>query len=103
MPPIRSSLSNYYNWLVTTILSLSVVIPSYSYYVEKKLVYVAIIVPSSRQPSFYTKYTQANIQSSYNIQSVSNAKYTRLIILYRRLVPYLTYYRVLYLIRYVLS
>jgi hypothetical protein len=47
MPPIRSSLSNYYNWLVTTILSLSVIIPSYSYYIEKKLVYIIITVPSS--------------------------------------------------------
>jgi hypothetical protein len=77
--------------------------PSYSRYIEKKLVYIAIAVLSSRQPSSYTKCTRVNIQSSYNVQSVSNAKYTRLIILYRRLVPYLTYYRVLYLIYYVLS
>jgi hypothetical protein len=61
MPPIRYSSSNYYNRLVTTILSLSVIIPSYSRYAEKKLVYVAIAAPSGRQPSSYTKYTQVNM------------------------------------------
>jgi len=47
MPPIKSSTSNYYNQLVTFILLLSKVILSYSRYVEKKLVYIAIIAPSS--------------------------------------------------------
>jgi hypothetical protein len=61
MPPIRSSISNYYNRLVTTILSLGVVIPSYSRYIEKKLVYIIIAALSSRQPSSYTKYTRVNI------------------------------------------
>jgi hypothetical protein len=83
---------------VTTILSLGVIIPSYSRYVEKKLVYIAIAALSSRQPSSYTECTRANIQLSCNVQSVSNAEYTRLIILYNRLVPYLICYRVLYLI-----
>jgi hypothetical protein len=98
MPPIKYSSSNYYNRLVTTILSLSVIMPSYSYYTEKKLVCVAIAAPSGRQPSSYTKYTRVNIRSSYNVRSVSNAKYIRLVILYNYLVPYLIYYRVLYLI-----
>ena len=98
MPPIRSSLSNCYNWLVTTILSLGIVIPSYSRYIEKKLVYIAIVTPSDCQPSSYTKYTKLNMRSSYNIRSVSNAKYTRLITLYNCLVLYLIYYRVLGLI-----
>ena len=74
MPPIKSSISNYYNWLVTTILSFSKVILFYSCYTEKKLVYIIIAAPSSRQPSFYTKCTQVNIRSSCNIWSVSNAK-----------------------------
>jgi hypothetical protein len=52
---------------VTTILSLSVIIPSYSYNIEKKLVYIAIAALSSRQPSSYTKYIKLNIQSSYNV------------------------------------
>jgi hypothetical protein len=47
MPPIRSSTSNYYNRLVTTILSLGVVILSYSRYIEKKLVYIIIAAPFS--------------------------------------------------------
>jgi len=42
MPPIRFLLSNYYNRLVVTILSLGKVIPSYSYYIEKKLLYIVI-------------------------------------------------------------
>ena len=42
MPFIRSLLSNYYNWLIITILLLGKVMPSYSCYVEKKLIYVAI-------------------------------------------------------------
>ena len=67
MPPIKYSISNYYNWLVTTILSLSKVILSYSYYTEKKLVYIAIAAPSSCQPFSYTKYMQANIRSSCNV------------------------------------
>jgi hypothetical protein len=98
MPPIRYSSSNRCNWLVTTILSLGVIIPSYSCYIEKKLVYIAIAAPSSRQPSSYAKCTRANMQLSYNVRSVSNAKCARLVILYNRLVPYLIYYRVLYLI-----
>ena len=61
MPPIRSSLSNYYNRLVTTILSLGVVMPSYSRYTKKKLVYVTITAPSSCQPSSYAECTKLNI------------------------------------------
>ena len=67
MPSIRSSILGHYNQLVTIILLLSKVILSYSYYMEKKLVYIIIAAPSSRQPSFYTKYTQVNIRSSYNV------------------------------------
>ena len=58
--------------------------PTYSRYMEKGLVYIAIIALSSCQPSSYTKYIKLNIRSSYNIRLVSNAKYisfTRLYIL----------------------
>jgi hypothetical protein len=72
--------------------------PSYSCYAEKKLVYITIAALSSRQPSSYTKYTRANIRLSCNIRSVSNSKYIYPIILYNLLVPYLIYYKVLYLI-----
>jgi len=61
--------------------------PSYSYCVDKKLVYIAITAPSGRQPSSYAKYTKSNIRSSCDVRSVSNAKYTRFITLNSLLVP----------------
>ena len=79
MPPIRSSASKRYTRVVLTILSLSKVIPTCSRYAKKKLVYVAIVSPSGHQPSSYTKHTKANIRSSYNVRSISNTKYTRLL------------------------
>ena len=58
MPPIRSLLlTSYYTTVVATILLLGKIILSYSRYIEKKLVYVAIAAPSSRQPSFYMECT----------------------------------------------
>ena len=78
MPLIRSLVfkhTTYYFKLVAVILSLNKIMPTYSRYMEKGLVYIAIIAPLSRQPSFYTKYTKLNMRSSYNIKSVSNAKY----------------------------
>ena len=75
MPPIRSLASKYCVYTIVVILSLSEIIPSYSYYKEKKLVYIIIITPSSHQPSFYFKYIKLNIRLSCNIKSVSNAKY----------------------------
>ena len=77
MPPIRSTTSKRRTRIVSTILSLGKVILTYSRYAEKKLVYITIASPSSRQPSSYAKYTKANIRSSYNVRSVSNTKYTR--------------------------
>ena len=77
MPPIRSSTSKRRTRIVLTILSLGKIIPTCSCYTKKKLVYIAIVSPSSRQPSSYTEYIKANIRSSYNVRSVSNAKYTR--------------------------
>ena len=77
MPPIRSTASKRRARIVLTILLLSEVMLTYSRYAEKKLVYITIASPSSRQPSFYAKYIKVNIRSSYNVYSVSNAKYTR--------------------------
>ena len=42
MPLIRSLVSTYYAKLVAVILLLSEIMPSYSYYKEKKLVYIII-------------------------------------------------------------
>ena len=74
MPPIRSLVSAYRAKLVAIILLFSEIMPSCSRCEEKKLVYIAITAPFSRQPSFYIKYTKSNIRSSCNVKSVSNTK-----------------------------
>ena len=75
MPPVRFSVFKYYTNIVAVILSLSKIMPSCSYYKEKKLVYITILTLFSYQPSFYIKYTKSNIRLSCNIKSVSDAKY----------------------------
>ena len=82
MPPIRSLASECYIYTVTLILLLGVIMPIYSYYTEKKLVYVIIITLFSCQPFSCFKYIKLNIRSSYNIKSVSNIEYIFLISLY---------------------
>ena len=60
MPPIRSlafKRTTYYFKLVAVILLLSKIIPTYSHYIEKGLVYIIIIALLGRQSSFYIKYT----------------------------------------------
>ena len=97
MPPSIASI--YCTALVTLILSISEVMPSCSYYIKKGLVYIAIVALSSHQSSSYTKYTKANIYLSCNVYSVSNTKYIYCPILFSHLVPCLSYYKVLDLIR----
>ena len=85
MPSVRSLVSKrvaYCFKLVAVILLLSKIMPTYSYYAEKGLVYIAIIASLDCQPFFYTKYTKSNMRSSCNIKLVSNAKYIFLIHLY---------------------
>ena len=74
MPFIRSSASKRRAYIVTVILLLSKIMPTYSRCMLKGLVYIAIIAFLSRQPSSYIKYTKLNMRSSCNIQSVSIAK-----------------------------
>ena len=74
MPPIRSLASERCTCTVAVILLLNKIMPFCSYYKEKKLVYIAIIAPFSRQPSSYVKYTKSNIRLSCNVRLVSNAK-----------------------------
>ena len=76
MPFIRSLASECHTYIVILILSLGIIIPIYSYYAEKKLVYVIIAAPSGRQPSSCSECTKLNIYSSCNFRSVSDAKYT---------------------------
>ena len=75
MPPIRSLASEHCAHVVAVIFLFGEIMPSYSYCKEKKLVYIIIITPFSRQPSFYIKYTKSNICLFCNVKSVSNAKY----------------------------
>ena len=75
MPPIRSLASERCAYIVAVILLFSEIMPSCSRCEEKKLVYIIIIAPSSRQPSSYIKCTKSNIYLSCNVKSVSNAKY----------------------------
>ena len=98
IPPSIASI--YYAILIALILSISKVIPSYSYYIKKGLIYIIITAPSSYPPLSYTEYTKVNICSSYNIYSIFNIKYIYYLILYSFLVSYLIYYRVLDLIHY---
>ena len=98
MPLVRSSASKRRLRLVSLILSLGEIIPSYSRYIEKGLSYIIILAPFSRQFSFYAKCTKLNIRSSYNIKSVSNAKYIYLIcscVLRSLQLPYLICFKVL--------
>ena len=77
MPPVRSlafKRAAYCFKLVAVILLLSKIIPTYSYCVEKGLVYIIIIAPLGCQPSFYIKYTKSNICLSCDIRLISNAK-----------------------------
>ena len=67
--------STYYTYIVLVILLLNKIMPSCSHYIEKKLVYIAIVVLFSRQLSFYIKCTKSNIYLSCNVWSVSDAKY----------------------------
>ena len=78
MPFIRSLASEhtaYYFKLVAVIFLLGKIIPTYFYYMEKGLIYIIIIAPLGRQPSFYIKYIKLNICSSYDIRLISNTKY----------------------------
>ena len=99
MPFVKSLVSRRRTYIVTVILSLSEIMPTYSCCVLKGLVYIIIIAPLGRQPSSYIKYTKSNIRSSYNVRLVFNAKYAFLIrsyILQSLQLPYLICLRVLY-------
>ena len=68
--------------LVAVILLLSKIMPSYSRYVLKGLVYIIIIAPLGRQPSFCIKCIKLNIYLFCDIRSVFNIKCMFLICLY---------------------
>ena len=72
---IRSLVSKRCTYIVATILLLGKIMPIYSHYTEKKLVYITIITPFSHQPFSYIKCIKLNIRLFYNIKSVSNTEY----------------------------
>ena len=77
MPFIRPSASKrliYCFKLVAVIFLLGEIIPTYSYYMEKGLVYIIIIALLGHQSSFYIKCTKLNIYLSCNVRLVFNAK-----------------------------
>jgi hypothetical protein len=76
MPFIKFTVFKRRALLVLFIILLSEIIISYSYCTKKKLLYIVIISLFKYQPSSYSKYTVANIQSLYNIYSVSLIKCT---------------------------
>ena len=51
--------------------------PTYSCYVKEGLVYIAILAPSSYQPSSYSKYIKLNVRLSYDVRVISNAECAR--------------------------
>ena len=59
--------STYYSKLIAIILLLSKIIPIYSHYIEKGLVYIIIIALSNCQLFLYTKYIKLNIYFFCNI------------------------------------
>ena len=75
MPFIRSLVFKCYAYIIAIILLFSKIMPSYSCYKEKKLVYIIITALFSRQPSSYIKCTKSNIYSSCNIRLVLDTEY----------------------------
>ena len=74
MPFIRSLVFKRYAYIIAVIFLFSEIMPTYSHYVLKGLVYIIIIAPLSCQPSSCVKYTKLNIYSSYNVRLVFNTK-----------------------------
>jgi hypothetical protein len=77
MPFVRSLAFKhlaYCSKLIAVILLLSEIMPTYSRYTEKGLVYVTIMALSSQQPSSCSECIKLNMHSFCNICSVSNTK-----------------------------
>ena len=76
MPSVRSLVSKCYAYIVSVILLLGEIMPTYSHYMEKKLVYITITAPFSCQPSSCSKCIKSNIYLSCNVQSVLDTNLT---------------------------
>jgi hypothetical protein len=75
--PIRSLAFEYLahrSKLIAVIFLFSEIMPSYSHYTEKGLVYIIIMALFGRQPSSCFKCIKSNIYSSCNVYFISNTK-----------------------------
>ena len=86
MPPIRSSTSKRRALLSASISLNREIISPYSCCAKKWLVYIAIISPSSYQPSFYLEYTKANTYFVCDMRLIPFNKYIFLYCCTRRYV-----------------
>ena len=75
MPSVKFLVFKRRARVVAIIFLLGEIIPTYSYYMLKGLVYIIIIALFGCQPFFYAKYTKLNIYSSYDVRLVFNIKY----------------------------
>ena len=75
MPFIRFLISKCRAYIVLVIFLLSKIMPTYSRYIKKKLVYIIIVALFNCQPSFYLKCTKLNIYLSCNVRLVLDIKY----------------------------
>ena len=64
---IRFMVSKRCTLLMSTIILLGVIMPSYSCCIKKKLLYIVIIDLFNRQPFFYMECTKSNIRLFYDI------------------------------------
>ena len=74
MPPIKSLASKCCAYVISVIFSLGEIMFTYSRCIKKKLVYIIIIAPFSRQLSSCLECIKSNMRLSYNIRSVLDAK-----------------------------
>jgi hypothetical protein len=77
MPPIKSLAFKCLarrSKLVVVILLLNEIMPSYSCYAEKGLVYIIIAALFSQQPSSCSECIKSNIYLSCNVRSMSDTK-----------------------------
>jgi hypothetical protein len=74
MPPVRFLAFKRYAYIVALILLLSEIMPTYSHYIVKGLVYIIIAALFNQQPSSCFKCIKLNIYSSCDIQLVSTDK-----------------------------
>jgi len=89
MPKVTSfsSIARYARIIAIVLLLGKIMLSPCSYYMKEGLVYITLASPLSWQPSFYLECTKVNICLSYNVYSISNAKYIHPITLNSLRVP----------------